>query len=347
MTTQLQKKSENFGVMLNKHRKSIIAALPRHIDPNQWMRVALTAYTKNPDLQECTPISVFLCAVEAAQLGLTLDGALGHAYIVKYKREAQFICGYRGYIELAYRSGKIAKISAQVVRDGDKFEYKYGLTPVLAHIPGMGEGRKLTHAYAIAHFSDVHRTVEFKVMDREEILKHRDASPSASSSYSPWKKWETEMWQKTVIRSLVKMLPLTPEIQKVVGLDGQAEAGLTQSLNIPDYIEAEATEAFFSTDARMDTLKEKMREEKTQVPNIEEEPPEKQRKSRKGLCSGTGITELNKLALAADLTSEEFTNILGIHGATSIMEVKAGDQYQAIIKDLKGMAKQPSLLEES
>jgi len=368
---QLQKKTDNFGALLNKHRKSIIAALPHHIDANQWMRIALTAYTKNPDLQLCSPVSVFLCCVEAAQLGLTLDGALGHAYIVKYKKTAQFICGYKGYVELAFRSGKIAKISARVVREGDKLDYKYGLTPVLNHTPARVDRGQLTHVYAIANFNDVARTQEFVVLDKETVLKHRDASPSAGSQYSPWKNWEEAMWQKTAVRDLVKMLPLTPEIQKVVGLDGQAEAGVTQTIDIPSYIEEEATEAFLGTEAKMETLKEKLTEhmegvegQKAARPDLYEShkpiaPVEKQTDTdigglpleqrqdkphpRKGKIGGQGIAKINKAALEnPKMDSIQFRNILGIKGVEAVAELNAED-YKEVLQMIVEHGKAPFL----
>jgi len=353
---QLQKKSEGtFRALLERHQNSIATALPRYIDAGQWTQIALTAISKNKDLLNCPPVSVFLCAMEAAQLGLTLDGALGHAYIVAYGKQAVFQIGYRGLIHLAIRSGKIEKIESKVVRSGDDFIYKYGLSPVLAHTEAKKDRGELTHVWALATFSS--STHQFEVLDRETVMKHKGASPSAGSEYSPWNKWEEWMWKKTAIRSLIKLLPVSPEVQRVLGLEDQAEAGVTQTLNIPDYIEEEATEAFLGTEAKMETLKERMQAELDQLPDdrkkdtdigglpLEERQDEpKPRNARKGLLSGPGIAEINKAALAADLSARQLSEIMGVHGAESIMEIKAGDQYQAILRDIKDRIPHKSLL---
>ena len=71
--------------------------------------------------------------IQSSQLGLYVDGVLGHAYLVPYwngkekRREVQLIPGYKGLIDLARRSGSVESISARVVYKNDDFDFEYGL----------------------------------------------------------------------------------------------------------------------------------------------------------------------------------------------------------------------------
>ena len=77
-------------------------------------------------------------------------GLLGHCYILPYKREATFIIGYKGMIDLARRSGHIQSIYAHAVHENDEFEYELGLHPKLEHKPSHGGMVRLL-VYAVAH----------------------------------------------------------------------------------------------------------------------------------------------------------------------------------------------------
>ena len=60
-----------------------------------------------PQLQDCKPQSIINSAIANATLDLPIEKNLGYAYIVPYKDKAQFQMGYKGYIQLALRSGHI------------------------------------------------------------------------------------------------------------------------------------------------------------------------------------------------------------------------------------------------
>jgi recombination protein RecT len=58
-------------------------------------------------LQQCTPKSIAVSALRAATLGLSVDPALGKAYLVPFKNEATLVVGYKGLIDLATRTENI------------------------------------------------------------------------------------------------------------------------------------------------------------------------------------------------------------------------------------------------
>ena len=108
-------------------------AIPKHMDADRLIRIAVTVIRVNPKLLECTQESLLACLMGCAQLGLEPEPFLGQVYFVPFydkkkgAYEAQLIPGYRGLITLARRSGEIKSLSAQVVYENDFFELEYGL----------------------------------------------------------------------------------------------------------------------------------------------------------------------------------------------------------------------------
>lgn len=216
-----------------ERREAIIAeSAASLIDPVKLKGVVLSTFTRTPGLWECDPVSIARSVVEAAQAGLEPTGSLGGAYLVPFfnsktgKKEAQLIIGYTGLVKLARRSGEVSKVEARIVRQEDAFDYAYGLKPYLEHRPALGvpedANNPMTHAYAIVFYRD--GETQFDVMSAAEILaikarsksKDRDGKPTG-----PWLTDEAEMWKKTPLRRMSKLLPLTIEVQRV--LDAEEE----------------------------------------------------------------------------------------------------------------------------
>lgn len=245
-------------------QSQIKAALPRHMTAERMARIATTEMRKVPKLGACDPMSFLGAVIQCAQLGLEPGNALGHAYILPFDKrekvgnqwrtvrtEAQVIIGYRGMIDLARRSGQIVSIDARAVYEGDKFECLLGLDPKINHEPdwqnvNRADPAKLRFVYAVAKLKD--GGVQFDVMSRAEVEGIRARSKSADNG--PWVTDFPAMALKTVVRRLFKFLPVSIEIQRAVGLDELAEAGLSQQnagILDGDYITA-------ADDVQQDTL---------------------------------------------------------------------------------------------
>src|SRR5690606_33433189 len=142
-------------------------ALPRHMDVDRLMRLAMTTIRTTPQLREAEVSSLLGAVMKAAQLGLE-PGLLGQCYLLPFKNnkkgitEVQFIIGYKGMIDLARRSGHIESIYAHAVYEKDEFEYELGLEPKLKHKPSMEADRgAFIGAYAVAQFKDGGYQFEF------------------------------------------------------------------------------------------------------------------------------------------------------------------------------------------
>ena len=227
-----------FGSLLkgDSFQNALKAALPRTITVDRMIRVVLSAMTQAPKLLDCTPESVLLSVLRAAAMGLEPDGGpLGQGYLVPYfngktkRTECQFIPGYRGLVKLARNSGEIASVTAEVVYERDSFHYELGLDPKLTHkrndeAPDPG---KLTHCYAVARFRDGEK--EFVVLNAREVAKVRESSKAQSG---PWFDHEPEMWKKTAVRRLCKMLPLATD-PKVAAMQANAVISEEATFEVP------------------------------------------------------------------------------------------------------------------
>lgn len=209
--------------MLDKSKSQIQLALPKHMDASRLLRVAMTSVQKTPELLACDPLSVVRSVIEAAQLGLEPDGILGHAYLVPYKRKCQLIVGYKGMISLAYRSGAVASIGGEVVFEADEFEFEYGLTEKLRHVPNFKakDRGKPVCVYAVAHMKDGGHA--FVVLPVSEVERHRQRSAMPNSP--AWKNDWNAMAVKTAVRVLAKWMPQSPELQRAASKEEAMEAG--------------------------------------------------------------------------------------------------------------------------
>lgn len=215
-------KSMSIADMIKVLEPEIKRALPDILTPERFTRMALSAINNTPKLSECTPMSFIAAMMNAAQLGLEPNTPLGQAYLIPYKNkgilECQFQIGYKGYMDLAYRTGMVQMIQAQVVREYDIFEYEYGLEPKLVHRPGEGDRGEITFIYGVFRLSN--GGFGFEVSNKADMDAFaRKYSQSYGSSYSPWTDCYEDMAKKTVIKRALKYAPLKADFHRAVSMD--------------------------------------------------------------------------------------------------------------------------------
>jgi recombination protein RecT len=234
--------------------------LPKHIDADKFAAIILTEVSRNPALTNCTPDSFSRACMQAAQVGLEPDSIRGLAYLIPYGRECSLVVGYRGLIQLAFRSGMVADFSAHVVYEGEEFQLEQGTESTLRHIPATPqidaqgfETRKRIGAYSVVKF--LRGGVSFEWMFEEEIQAIRKRYSKASNRDAPWNTNPDEMRKKTVVRRHAKFLPQLTELSTAAVTDDAEEQGLpglTIELGEEDYESALAQAA---TAARAAELK--------------------------------------------------------------------------------------------
>lgn len=232
---------------IKKMQGEIAKALPSVITPERFTRIVLSAISVNKQLAQCTPESFLAAMMTSAQLGLEVNTPLGQAYVLPFRNkgvlEAQFQIGYKGLIDLAYRSGEVSVIQAHVVHENDKFSYSYGLNPELDHNPVLMDRGDPIAVYAM--FRTKVGGYGFGVMSMDEIRKHAATySKAYGSSYSPWKTNFEEMAKKTVLKKVLKYAPLKSDFVRAVSQDGTIKTEISEEMfDVPtDYIDLEEGE---------------------------------------------------------------------------------------------------------
>lgn len=215
--------------MLDKRAVILQQVASRYLDPRQLIQMALVAASHNPDILECTKESILLCLIRAARWGVTINGET--SWIIPYKKEATLTVGYRDMMRIARRSKEIKKIVARVVREGDVFEYEYGLNEKLVHIPSKEvfdpreDCKQITHVYCIAWLTNGES--QFIVLNKKEIDALRARSKASASG--PWVTDYGPMAMAKGIRQLCKFTPAPEEMQDLISKEEQEEAGLPAS----------------------------------------------------------------------------------------------------------------------
>ena len=229
---------------LEQRRESFDSMLAKQIDFDRFVRIATGQIANNPKLAKCSRTSLLNAISTAGQLGIE-PGIMGQGYLVPYGSTCTFIIGYRGLIDLARRSGQIAKIEARLVCENDEFEVQYGTEERFIHKPNIfGERGKTLGVYAEAYYTPTpgtkHQTVQRVFMTRDDVEKVRRGSKGANSG--PWRDHWDEMAKKTAVRRLCKMLPLTAEIAEgLQRADDQEYDNRTREVVDPATVDARET----------------------------------------------------------------------------------------------------------
>ena len=184
----------------------------------QFLSSMVDLYSTDSALQKCDPQEVAMECVKAAVLDLPIVKSLGLAYVVPYKNKPTFTVGYKGYIQLAQRSGQYRCINADVVREG---ELK-GQDKLTGMIDLSGEKISDNIVGYFAYFSLLNGFEKVLYMSKAEVENWANRySPSAGSSYSPWKTDFDKMAIKTCLRRLLKTYGiLSTEMQQALDMDG-------------------------------------------------------------------------------------------------------------------------------
>lgn len=159
----------------------------------------------NAQLQQADPNSILKAGAIAATLDLPIDANLGFAYIVPYnnrgKNEAQFQMGYKGFVQLAIRTGQYKRINVTELYEG-QFESYDPITDELKYNLDNKLSDEITHY--VAYFQTINGFEKYNVMSKEEIENHaKKFSKTYSSKFSSWQTNFNTMAKKTVLKLLL------------------------------------------------------------------------------------------------------------------------------------------------
>lgn len=232
-------------------RAQVAMALPRHLKPERFIRVALNATLRQPELLQCQRESLFLALLQLSAYGIEADGRRAHLIpfwdhkvcvcghememhrqghcskcnctVAKKRRLVQLIIDYKGLAELIRRSGEVSYIHADMVLDGDDWDFQFGSAAFLRHKPNLALGtnkeRKIVAFYSFVKLKD--GSEDFIVLSKADVDAVRSRSKSKDSG--PWVTDFGEMGKKSAFRRHSKWLPLSPELRDVVETDDEGE----------------------------------------------------------------------------------------------------------------------------
>lgn len=232
-TTTAGTERKSMQTYIKSMEGEIKKALPSVITPERFTRMVLSALSTNPKLAVCTPKSFLGAMMAAAQLGLEPNTPLGQAYLIPYKNkgidEVQFQLGYKGLIDLAYRSGEVELVQAHVVYENDTFECEYGLEPRLVHKPADKDRGEPIKVYAM--FKTKSGGYGFEVMSMDDVRRHAEKySQAYKTGFSPWKSNFEEMAKKTVLKKVLKYAPLKSDFVRGVVQDETIKTELSEDM---------------------------------------------------------------------------------------------------------------------
>lgn len=228
-TNDAKANTDNMVAILSKpaQQEQFRRALGNMIPVERFVRVCQTAVRQTPKLATCTPASFLAALMQCAQLGLEPNTPQGLCYLVPYGNECQLQIGYKGLLELMWRSGMVESINADVVYrqevERGLFEYESGMRVMLRHKINLLDDIRsdnnddIVAAYACATLKS--GQVVVRVLTRKELDQARKMSASGSG---PWKEHYKSMALKTAIRRLASWVPTTPASEAIAIEDSYA-----------------------------------------------------------------------------------------------------------------------------
>lgn len=179
-----------FEEMLGKKANGFISSVIQTVNNNKLL--------KNAD-----PNTVLTAAATAATLDLPINQNLGFAWIVPYKGQAQFQMGWKGYVQLALRTGQYEKINVIEVYESQFESFDVLTEDLVANFKMKPEGEVVGYA---AYFQLVNGMKKTVYWSKEQVVKHaKKYSQAYGSKYSPWQDKDQfdAMAKKTVLKNML------------------------------------------------------------------------------------------------------------------------------------------------
>lgn len=225
---------EVFKKSLEMKVESFKAVLVTDHATNHMIQSLVTIVGKNPEWLDESKVyrpSLYQAAMDAAEVGLPLATNLRQAYFVPRwskktgKEHVAYEISVHGLKSLAFRGGKIIGFPSNVVYADDVFEFEYGTSAFIKHIPRRPSTNRVVAVWAMAEFANGSKPI-FQIVWKEELDKIQKLSKSHF-----WSNWYDEMARKTAIRRLCKSLDICPELQRAIAIEERNEGELSRESN--------------------------------------------------------------------------------------------------------------------
>lgn len=179
-------------------------------DGQRFISSIVSAVNANESLKECTPQSIFSAALLGESLKLSPSPQLGQYYLVPFNgkekgKNAQFQLGYKGYIQLAIRSGQYKKLNVLAIKDGELVHFDPLTEEIEVNLiedEEVREEAKTTGYYAMFEYTNGFRKAIY--WSKKKMEAHaKKYSKSYCKSSSVWQTNFDAMAYKTMLRQLI------------------------------------------------------------------------------------------------------------------------------------------------
>lgn len=202
----------------------------------QFTSSLLSVVNNNKLLASCEPMSIIAAAMVAASMDLPINQNLGFAWIVPYNGVAQFQLGWKGYVQLALRSGQYRTINSTEVYEGQLVDDN----PFTGAMRFQRERTSDKVVGYLLYFRLLNGFEKYCYITREDAEKHgKQYSKAYQKNYGPWKDDFDAMALKTVVKNgLAKWGILSIEMQTALAVD-QGEIIEGEAVRYPDAVDNE------------------------------------------------------------------------------------------------------------
>lgn len=248
-----QKKPFTVAIQSDGYKKLINNTLG---DPKRaagFVTAITSAVATNPALQECDPGTILSAGLLGETLQLSPSPQLGQYYLVPFNdrnrgcKVAQFQLGYKGYIQLAIRSGQYKKLNAMAIKEGELISYDPLNEDIEVQLIQDDKLRSETPTigyYAMFEYLNGFRKVIY--WSKEKMEAHANQYSQgyrARKGYTFWEKDFDGMAIKTMLRQLIsKWGVMSIEFQKAY----DADMSVVKDDNTFDYVDNEETPEEFT-----------------------------------------------------------------------------------------------------
>ena len=203
-----------------------------------------SAVATNPALQECDPATILSAGLLGETLQLSPSPQLGQYYLVPFNdrnrgcKVCTFQLGYKGYIQLAIRSGQYKKLNAMAIKEGELISYdplNEDIEVKLIENESEREAAETIGYYAMFEYLNGFRKVIY--WSKEKMIAHANQYSQgfrARKGYTFWEKDFDSMAIKTMLRQLIsKWGIMSIEFQKAY----EADMGVLRENQDPEYVD--------------------------------------------------------------------------------------------------------------
>ena len=223
---------KTFDEVLRALKPSLAQLKPDEQSVERFLQLCRRLGQRNPDILQCTVASLENALKDSAALGLDPTGLMGFGYVIPFTnkrgdKEATFIPGYHGLIDMVYRTKKVAGVRVKLVHKDDEWDYLESgpdLKPLILHRPKFTEAIEYENrSDCVSGYMIWQDVIDGKAVatrhhwmwgaEIERVRKmSKQTDRSGETKYGTWRDHWQAMALKTVIRAAVKTMPLTPEV---------------------------------------------------------------------------------------------------------------------------------------